>query len=228
MKKTILPILAIIVLVAVGYGILRIDQKLDRALEEKAEAEATALEQQERNNEFGLQTRDAIVVLDLMGTSATSPFTFASSTETTYWNTDTSNYPHEYGATPTAAFLINGAEAVTFEGVFQPKIAASKMDLYIFGSNDTGCNNSSSTLNLSKWYPMPVVPTTTAYVAGTMTLGAHATTSVLAIDASSTNEQPFSLALPKEYLNFNCLMVEAGNSSTTDASTLWLEVSIVR
>ncbi len=246
-KKSIIPSLLVLAILVVGaVAIFKID-KVDKKLDTPADQE----EQQEKNNEYGESTQDSISVFDLIGTGtylgngiATSTtatgvrvpapevFQFASSSNdystSTWWNTTKTNYPHTYGATPTAAFLIAGAESVTFGGVFTPKLAASTMDLYIYASNDDGCNNPSSTLNLSKWLPVPVTPTTTGGLYQTIGLGPHSTTSVLHIATGVTTERPFSFALPKEYLNFNCLMVEAGNSSTTDASTLWLEVSIVR
>lgn len=242
MKKLTLSVMVLVIalaiLAALAYGIVKIekiDQKVDKVLEQQ-------------EFEPGRSTQDSTTVLNLIGTGtwygngiATSTdaagtrvapptiFQFNSSTNDLWWNTTYTNYPHTYGPTPTAAFLINGAEAVTFDVWYQPTTTDSFVELRLFGSNDDGCNNASSTLNLSHWFSMPVVPTTSpAITLISIDPGAAASTTLAKIAPGALGVHTYSIALPEEWLNFNCLQLQAFNSSTTDVSLLWVEVSILR
>jgi len=221
--QKIAPYLLVIAVIGVIATAVILKEQKD-VTEEQKQAQI----EQEKNDSYGDSMQDNIVVLDLIGTSATTPLTFPESTSETNWDTKLVNYPHHYGATPTAAFLINGAESVTLDVWYAPTNTDSLMYLTVLGSNDVGCNNPSSTLNQSNWFPMPIVPTTSPEYLAPLVIAPFSTTSIAKFEPASTSIQKASLALPTEWLNFNCLQVQAYNSSTTDNSLVWLEVSILR
>ena len=116
MKKLILPILSLVILSVLAYGLVmvdKVDQKVtevDDKLDTLAQQEKN-FAQQEANFEAGQSTQDSTIVMDLIGTGnwlgngiatsttatgvrvvAPTVFQFASSTNQAYWNTPFTNY----------------------------------------------------------------------------------------------------------------------------------------
>lgn len=150
-------------------------------------------------------------LIDLIGTNyTTSIFTFASSTDKTYWNTTKNEYPQTYGATTTASFDVSDASQVTFNFYYDPLIAASALNYTIAYSSDAGCQNASSTINTANWYPLPEIATTTPASVTTETTPRSIT--------GITSATKWGITV--DNINYRCLRLVAYNNSTTDASTL--------
>ena len=144
-------------------------------------------------------------------TAQATIFQFVTSTDTTtnYKDTAKSDYPNFYGNTTTAAFSVADADKVLLDFYYDPVITASQLVYELAYSNDTGCNQASSTLNTANWYPLPQTATTTPW-SQSVTTTANAITGF-------TQPQKFGLLINTDY---QCLRLRAYNSSTTDGSLL--------
>ena len=161
---------------------------------------------------------------DNVGARVTLPtiFQFPSSTNRLFWNTPFVDYPAGYGATPTAAFLVSRANLVTFDYYYIPTGTDSFFTCEIAVSNDSGCNNPSSTQRTSTgWRSLPVSATTTNLTGG---IGGNSTTSFTV--TPGTADIPVADAFTIGDINYQCMMLTCFNSSTTDDSTLHLRATL--
>jgi len=144
-------------------------------------------------------------------------FQFSTSTDTTYVDTDTANFPQMYGNTSTAQFALDNADFLTFNVYFDPFIAASNLTLYLFGTNDVQGGSASSTIaDQAEWYPLQNTATTTLSTG----LVSQATTTMSITPGVAT---PVKYSFTLEKLNYNFLRLKVSNASTTDGSLLYIE-----
>ena len=181
-----------------------------------------------KDQSFGATTQYGnaydLVYENLIGTGLTASstslmnqtfFEFASSTDKTYWDTETRDYPQYYGATPTAQFLTRNADAITLNIAFDPKDATSKLDYLLQYSNEDSCGNASSTLATAYWYKLPTEKSTTTPWINT----ADNTYEITGLSDT------LYTGLTISDINYKCLKVQFYNSSTTDNSLLKVDAT---
>jgi len=173
---------------------------------------------------------DVAEVINLIGTGSVASstsfsllgdaqtfFQFPSTADQTYWDTATTSYPHMYGATPTASFLVAGASYMTFEMQYRPANPNSVATCSIFASNDELCQVGFNASNTAEWFPMPLQATTTPADVS----GQYATTSIV-FDAGVVTKHTFTI----KDVNYECARLQCYNASTTDSSYLYANVRI--
>jgi len=150
-------------------------------------------------------------IIDGDEVAASTAFQFASSTDKTYWDTLKSDYPNKYGATTTAFVFVGDSEMATFNIWFKPKYIGSKLVYELSASNDSDCQNASSTLNVANWFPLPVIATTTVSEIKDIQ------EKVFTAPAVSTYKWSFTI----DDINYQCLKLKFSTNSTTDFSFLY-------
>lgn len=151
--------------------------------------------------------------------TTTTMYQFASSSNRTYWDTIYNPFPNKYGATTTAYLLTEQASGWTLYGEMNATNTDSLLKLEFAVSNDAGCNEASSTLNMALWYPMPDKATSTPdhYALTNENFNMASTTKT--IKPGSTQKKTFAYKFDE--INYRCARITAYNSSTTDDSTIY-------
>jgi len=208
MKKTILICIAV-ALISLGVGIL-IGQQLDGDGLLRGRTGGSTSSQVDDLMGTGNAFNDGIATTT--GTTQTI-FSFASSTDETYWDTNT-DFPQFYGATPTAPLLVNGKSIWTISYEYVPSNLSSTMTCKYEGSIDDSCDIKNPTYNTAIWKPLPT--TTATGTPGVITADTSFTTTS-GLNSTTTWEHMFST------INQKCVKLTCYNASTTDPSLLYIK-----
>ena len=164
-------------------------------------------------------------------------FRFATSTDTTYWNTasacgisnaacNQTDLPM-FGATATKAFLVDTADSVTFyiwTKTGNSNNASTTIEFAVSPDND--CETMPLSSNSAHWYPATNIvwganSTSTANTAYTYAAGTTASSTVFVATASEISFNPITIIND----GYKCMMVKAYNASTTMGNYLNISAS---
>lgn len=146
--------------------------------------------------------------------TASRMFQFNSSTVTTWWDTTATAYPHHYGATPTAAFLVDDADLITL--LFRHDAiddVGMVLTCQFAVSNEDSCNTATVS-----WTPLPMVATSTW-----STVVANTASSTMSVTPGAGQTE---WAVTFTNVNYDCMQVKCYNGSTTADNLLWVEARL--
>ena len=141
-------------------------------------------------------------------------FQFPSSTDMTYWDTNIANFPHERGPTTTPSINVSGADEVLYTFHYESLTLDSQLYYDFSYSNDAGCGNASSTLDVANYTPLPSSSTTESLYSPT------SNTFIPGIAGS------YDWGVLVKDVAYNCLKLTASTNSTTDASYLYITAAL--